>query len=154
VSVRAPIRLGARPAQRPPPLVPRTRRLSVLRAENFDDTIERLEIRIDPEAVDLSLAHRLDHRDRAPRFALRDIGKMDFDRGFRDRCDRCAKRVRVVRERSGVDDDPVEPVTLALNLVDQTALMVGLIRPYLEPERARLLADTPLDFVERERPVD
>jgi hypothetical protein len=53
-----------------------------------------------------------------------DIAKMDFDNGQSDTYQGVAKADRIMREGSGVNDDPICPTSMFLNRVDQDALVI------------------------------
>ena len=68
-----------------------------------------------------------------PRLARVGVGDVDLDLGPVERSERVVDRPGVVGERTGVDDDRRAPPAGGVDVLDQLALVVGLVGLDREP---------------------
>jgi hypothetical protein len=66
-----------------------------------------------------------------------DVGQVDLDRRQTGQLERIADRVRVVRPRSGVQNDPVGEPFESVQVLDELPLVIGVEEARLDPELGR-----------------
>src|SRR5262249_27627150 len=133
---------------------PRSTPAAALSRKRARESRHRLQVRVDALAHDLPLGDVRQHADATERLARVNVRQVHFISADLHRLDGVAQRVRVVRQSAGVEDQPLHPAPLGVELVDQRPLVIALKNSKLEPQLARPGAQPRVELGELRRAVD